>query len=125
MGRTLEQLADLVNADMGLVRRGRFLTTVVLIEVGTTQWLATFVEGRVTRVRSGPFVMPSWAVALRAPEPDWALFWSADPPPGSHDLMALIKRRALKVEGDLKVFMANLRYFKDVMAKLRAEGAAA
>lgn len=125
MGRTLEQLADRVNADEGLVRRGRFLTTAFLIEVGTTQWLANVVEGRVTRVRQGPFVMPSWTFSLRAPEPDWALFWSADPPPGSHDLMALIKRRALKVEGDIKVFMANLRYFKDVLAKLRAEGGAA
>ncbi len=38
--------------------------------------------------------------------------------------MALIKRRVLKAEGDLQVFMANLRYFKEVLAKLR-EGAAA
>ena len=34
-------------------------------------------------------------------------------------------RRALKAEGDLKVFMAYLRYFKDVLAKLRAQEMAA
>ena len=33
--------------------------------------------------------------------------------------MALVKRRALRVEGDLHPFMANLLYFKDVMAALR------
>jgi 50S ribosomal subunit-associated GTPase HflX len=38
--------------------------------------------------------------------------------------MALIKRRALKAEGDLQVFMANLRYFKEALGKLR-EGAGA
>jgi hypothetical protein len=36
--------------------------------------------------------------------------------------MALIKRRVLKAEGDLKVFMANLRYFKEALAKLRQTG---
>jgi hypothetical protein len=39
--------------------------------------------------------------------------------------MALIKRRVLKAEGDLWIFMANLRYFKEALAKLRSEGAAA
>jgi len=29
----------------------------------------------------------------------------------------------LKAEGDLQVFMANLRYFKEALAKLRREGA--
>jgi hypothetical protein len=42
---------------------------------------------------------------------------------GSNDLMALIRRRALKAEGDLKVFMAHLRYFKEVLAKLRGVSA--
>ena len=35
--------------------------------------------------------------------------------------MALIKRRVLRAEGDLQIFMANLRYFKEALAKLRAE----
>ena len=61
--------------------------------------------------------------ALRASEEEWAKFWSSRPPPGSHDLMALIKRRVLKAEGNLQVFMANLRYFKEALAKLRAAGA--
>jgi hypothetical protein len=39
--------------------------------------------------------------------------------------MALIKRRVLKAEGNLQVFMANLRYFKEALAKLRPEGAKA
>jgi hypothetical protein len=39
--------------------------------------------------------------------------------------MALIKRRVLKAEGDLQVFMSHLRYFKEALAKLRPQGAAA
>lgn len=116
----IEQLPERVNADAPLVRRGRFLATRFLLEVGSTQWLIGVQDGRITSVESGPFVMPSWSFALRASEVEWQTFWSANPPPGHHDLMALIKRRALKAEGDLKVFMAYLRYFKDVLAKLRA-----
>ena len=115
----IELLKDKVNADAALVRRGRFLTTTFLIEVGTTQWLVSIVEGRITSVTQGPFVMPSWSFALRAPQEEWQKFWSANPQPGSNDLMALIRRRVLTAEGDLHVFMANLRYFKESLEKLR------
>src|SRR6478672_5892539 len=109
----IEQLKDKVNDDAALVQRGRFLTTTFLIEVGSVQWLVSIVEGRVTSVARGPFVMPSWTFALRASREEWEKFWSANPRPGSNDLMALIRRRVLTAEGDLQVFMANLRYFKE------------
>jgi hypothetical protein len=120
----MEDLKTKVNTDAMLVRRGRFLSTTFLLEVGATSWLVAIAEGQVVSVTRGPFVMPSWSFALRASEEEWAGFWSPRPPPGFHDLMALIKRRALKAEGDLKIFMANLRYFKEMLAKLRPEGAA-
>ena len=71
----------------------------------------------------GLCVMPSWTFALRASDEEWTKFWSP-PRPGSHDLMALIKRRVLKAEGDLQPFMANLRYFKEALVKLRKGDAA-
>jgi hypothetical protein len=118
----IETLGQRVNVDAALVRRGRYLTTTFLLEVGESAWLISIFEGKVMSVASGPFVMPSSSFALRAPEAEWRKFWSERPPPGSNDLMALIKRRVLKAEGDLQIFMANLRYFKEVLAKLRSEG---
>ena len=120
----IEALQQRVNEDQCLVRRGRYLSTSFLLEVGATPWMISIFEGRIVSVTKGPFVMPSWAFSLRASEEEWRKFWSRRPPPGSNDLMALIKRRALKADGDLKVFMSYLRYFKEVLAKLR-EGAAA
>ncbi len=119
----IEALKQRVNDDEGLVRRGRYLTTTFLLEVGQAAWLVSIFEGRVVSVAKGPFVMPSSAFALRASEAEWEKFWSPRPPPGSNDLMALIKRRVLRAEGDLKIFMANLRYFKEALAKLRNQGA--
>ena len=120
----IEALKQRVNADEALVRRGRYLTTTFLLEVGQTAWLIAIFEGRIVSVTSGPFVMPSSSFALRASEEEWAKFWTSRPPPGSSDLMALIKRRVLKAEGDLQVFMANLLYFKEALAKLRPQGTA-
>jgi hypothetical protein len=116
----IEALRERVNGDEALVRRGRFLSTTFLLEVGPTAWLIHIFEGRIMSVTSGPFVMPSSSFALRAPEEEWRKFWSHRPPPGCNDLMALIKRRVLNAEGDLHIFMANLRYFKEALAKLRA-----
>ena len=63
----IETLQQLVNADAGLVRRGRFLTTCFLLEVGPSAFLISILEGRIVQVAQGPFVMPSSSFALRAP----------------------------------------------------------
>jgi hypothetical protein len=114
------ELAEKANADDLLVHRGRFVSTSFLIEIGSDAWLVRIQDGRVASVTPGPFVMPRWTFALRAPADAWAQFWSANPPPGFHDLFALIKQRLLKLEGDMHPFMANLFYFKALLAKLRS-----
>ena len=55
----IETLKERVNADAALVRRGRYLTTTFLLEVGDTAWLISIFEGRIVSVTRGPFVMPS------------------------------------------------------------------
>lgn len=115
----LEQLMERVNADAWLTQRGRFVDTRFLIESGTTQDLVTIDAGRIESVTPGPFVMPRWTFALRAPEAAWREFRRAVPPPGFHDIMALVKSRTMRIEGDQHVLMANLLYFKDLLAKLR------
>jgi hypothetical protein len=122
----LEALKERVNEDAGLVRRGRYLTTTFLLQSGDTSWLVAIFEGKVVSVTRGPFVMPSSSFALRASEAEWQNFFLSKPPPGSNDLMALVRRKVLKAEGDLQVLMAHLRYFKEALAKLRpAAGGAA
>ncbi|MDE1568327.1 hypothetical protein [Aquabacter sediminis] len=120
----IEHLPALVEADPVLVRRGRFVDTTFLIEIGETAFLVEVQGGRIASVRRGPFVMPSWTFALRAPAEAWASFFQPLPPPGFNDLFAMLKRRVLKIEGDLHVFMANLLYFKGVLATLCSPEAA-
>src|SRR4249920_3675448 len=92
----VEGLGALANDKAWLVHRGRFLDVAVLLEVGDAAYLLRIHRGRVEAVDKGPFVMPRWTFALRASQEAWATFWQPIPPPGFHDLMAMIKTRALK-----------------------------
>ena len=115
----MDQLQQRVNADARLVWRGRWVDTTFLVEAGDAAWLVQVAAGRIAAVKRGPLVMPSWSFALRAPRDAWNTFWLPNPPPGFHDLLALVKYRALRIEGNVHPFMANLLYFKGVMAAPR------
>ena len=120
--RAMSTMAAMVNDDGALVERGRFVSGAVLLRVGATPYRLDFNKGWLT-VAEGPFVMPSVVFSLSAPAEDWALFWRPVPPPGSNDIMALLKRRALTLDGALRLLMTNLSYFKDVLAKPRRRAA--
>lgn len=122
MNSGMERLAELANADAWLVHRGRMLDVTFLLEAGSQSYLVRIHRGRVEAVDKGPFVMPRWTFALRAPQESWAKFWSPVPGPGFHDLIAMTKLGGLRIEGDQQPFMANLRYFKDLLALPRGRG---
>jgi hypothetical protein len=121
--QSIERLPELANGDAWLTHRGRFLDVSLMLEVGDDQYLIRIREGGVESVERGPFVMPRWAFALRASAEDWNTFWSASPPPGYHDLVAMMKFKRLRLDGDAYPFMTHIRYFKDLLGRLR-EGAA-
>ena len=116
----MTRLPDMVNQDPALVRRGRWLSNIFLVEAGTTQFLVHVDKGRLLNVEHGPFVMPSWSFAIRASESVWQRFWQPLPAPGDNDIFALRKTGEMSVEGNLQPFMANLIYIKQVLAMPRA-----
>src|SRR5438552_10258233 len=120
MSPVFERVPDLVNANAALVRRGRFLTVTFLVESGATQYLVRVVEGRVTRVERGPFLMRDWAFAIRASDEAWRKFWEPVPAAGYQDVLAMAKFGHALIEGDLLVLMQNLRYVQEL---LRSPGA--
>jgi hypothetical protein len=123
----IADLARLANGNAWLVHRGRFLDVVFLLGVGDTHYLARIHHGRLEAFDRAPFVMPRYDFALKGPAEAWATFWQRVPPPGFHDLIAMIKTGAMTLEGDHYPFFANLRYFKELLALPRdaATGASA
>ena len=115
----IEHLAHLVNQAPAIVRWGRQLNETFMVEVGETQYLVSVRAGRIEKVEKGPFVMRSWRFAFRARREHWELFWQSPPPPGWHDLFALLRRGDVAFEGDQRVLMAHLLYLKLVLAAPR------
>ena len=103
------------HADARLVERGRFIDLDCLVAIEG--------EARLLRIRGG---RPALAVIERPLQPSvfsvrgsaraWAALWEAEPAPGWHDLFALCKRGEMRIEGNLQPLMANLQWFKDVLA---------
>lgn len=117
--RAMQQIQDHVNGSPALLDRGRLVSGTVMLQVGEEVWRMKIREGRINSLEPGPFVMPEFTFRLAAPEPEWQRFWQAVPPPGSHDLFALLKRRVLQIDGDLHLLMSNLFYFKFMLAAPR------
>jgi pimeloyl-ACP methyl ester carboxylesterase len=119
MAAVFERLAELVNGDEALVRRGRFLTTTFLLQADEATWLVRVVEGRIERVERGPFLMRAWSFAIRASRDAWQRHWEPVPAPGYQDIFAMTRVGAARVEGDLQPLMTHLRYIQDVLSSPR------
>ena len=112
----LDHLATRVNGDANLVRRGRQVNTSFLIAIDDADHIVRVEHGRIASVSPGPFITPNYAFALRASREAWEKLWSPVPVPGYTDIFALVKKKLLRIEGDLHPFMSNLLYFKGVIA---------
>lgn len=116
VGAALAVMAERLNGNERLVEKGRLATGRVLFRADEMPWLLYFERGRIADIADRRLVMPSATFALTAPARDWALFWQPVPPPFSHDILALAKRGALRIEGDLHMLFSNILYFKAVLA---------
>ena len=113
----LTKLAERVNGDAGLVRRGRFVAEEFLLQIGDEGHYIHIDQGQVTAIAPGPLLMRPWRFAIHIQGDAWPLFCQPIPRPGYHDIFAMCKLGMARIEGDLHPFIANLRYFKEVLAK--------
>ena len=100
----------------GLIARGRFLDCDCLLGPVQQPFHVVIRQGRIVDLTPSPVLMRSWRFSYRATSVAWAQYWQPMPKPGWHDLLSLTKRGEAVLEGDLHPFMANLQYFKDVLA---------
>jgi hypothetical protein len=119
--RLRQAIASAFAGDTELLRRGWLVDTCCLIEIGNEQLLLTIRKGRPTVAERVP-LLGSWDFAIRAGAEAWSALWQPEPAAGWHDLFALTKRGAMRIEGSLQPFMANLQYFKDLVTLPRAGG---
>lgn len=104
-----------------LAYRGRFVNVTFMLRSGDQEFLITIRDGVVKSIAPGPHVMARWTFALVSDPQSWGYFWSETPRPRYHDLMAMVKFKLLRIEGDQGIFMANLLYFKELIGRLGSE----
>lgn len=121
--RRLALLPQRVNGDPTLVRRGRFITLELRIELGTFPYTIAIERGRIAALDQETRPLRSYRFAVRGGAESWRAFWQPIPPPHHHDIFALQKLGAFRIDGDLYPLMANLLYFKDVLAAPRGDEA--
>ena len=97
----------------------QYLNTSFMISIIENEYLVNIEKGVVKNVEEGPFVMPSYVFKLTAPKNEWLKFLQQTPQPGSHDIIAMLRRKVLKFEGDLHPLMSHLLYFKLLLPSLR------
>ena len=119
--RLRRAIASAFAGNSDLLRRGWLVDTCCLIEIGSEQLLLTIRNGRPAVADRVP-LLGSWDFAIRAGAEAWIALWQPVPEAGCHDLFALTKRGAMRIEGSLQPFMANLQYFKDLVTLPREGG---
>jgi hypothetical protein len=55
----IERVAEVVNPDSHLVRRGRFLSTTFMWHIGEAGYLVEIIEARIVSITPRPFVTPN------------------------------------------------------------------
>lgn len=119
----IDKLADLVNADAALVRRGRWFTADMLLEIGDACHHVEIRNGRIDEIAPYDLLAMPYDFAIRASAETWAEFWQPVPKPRHHDIMALIRVGKMRIEGDLDKMLANLLTLKLMLEKPRRLGA--
>ena len=114
-----EKLAEKNNVRHSLASMAQYLNTCFMISTIEHEYLVNIEKGIVKNVEEGPFVMPSYVFKLTAPKNEWLKFLQHTPQPGSHDIIAMLRRKVLKFDGDLHPLMSHLLYFKLLLASLR------
>ena len=114
-----EKLAKKNNVRLSLASMAQYLNTCFMISTIEHEYLVNIEKGIVKNVEEGPFVMPSYVFKLTASKNEWLKFLQHTPQPGSHDIIAMLRRKVLKFDGDLHPLMSHLLYFKLLLASLR------
>lgn len=117
----IENLPQLVNSNPALIRRGRWTNAVLMLGIGENHWLITIREGRITACDRHPLRIAAFDFAITGDEDAWRKFWQAPPPPMHHDLHALLRIGAIRIEGDVDMLLANMLYLKIMLETLRGK----
>lgn len=114
----LQALADAVNQDPELNRRGRYYSIRFKLEMDDHHILFRVEDGRLASVTENTAEPANFSLA--ASSHTWQKFLKPVPPPGYHDLAAMIDQGHLRLDGDPMPWLANTLFIKGVINHWKA-----
>ena len=118
----IKRLPEFLNRNESLLRRGRHLTTIFLMQSSHAEYFVSIQKGEIDQLVLGPQLLRSSTFTIKASDGAWMKHWMQFPPSGWHDIFAMVKIGEASIEGDLYPMMSNLRYIKELIALPRKMG---
>lgn len=95
--------------------RARGTSVTLCVGIGAIERRIGVSQDAIRPLPPAPPLQP-WDFCVRGTPRAWQALWEAVPKAGWHDVFALTKRGEMRIEGNLQPFMANLQFFKDLLA---------
>ena len=115
----IEKLQERVNADAALVRRARWMSADMLLQIGDKAHIVEIREGRIAAISDANIYVTPYDFAIRGTAEAWHEFWQPLPRPRHHDIIALIREGKMQIEGNVEMAMANFLCLKLMLEKPR------
>jgi hypothetical protein len=119
----MDKYREAVSSDQEMNVVGKFFDVDFLLGLGAKECLMQIRKGKISNILENPTPLDAWSFAIRGPEESWKKFIQPVPPPMFNDLFAGVFQGNFKLEGDIKVFMQNIRALYrmlDVMREVKA-----
>jgi hypothetical protein len=119
----MNKYREAVSSDQEMNVVGRFFDADFLLGLGAKEYIMQVRKGKISNTLENPSPLDVWSFAIRGSEESWKKFIQAVPPPMFNDIFAGVFQGNFKLEGDIKVFMQNIRALYrmlDVMREVKA-----
>ena len=89
--------------------------------VNEKEFIFKIVDGKINSISQKKVDTEFGIFKISSSLENWEKHWLKIPPRDFHDLFAMLSKKIIKLDGDLKPLMQNLQYFKDLIASNRAK----
>ena len=116
-----EAFRNLVNTDPALARLGRYYSVAFTVLLEEQAWRFDVRNGELASLTHVAQGADTDAVFTLTIDPkSWEAFGTQTPPPGYHDISAMIEHRHARLSGDYLPWLANMTFVKGLIRHLRA-----
>ncbi|MBD3646756.1 MAG: SCP2 sterol-binding domain-containing protein [Pseudomonadales bacterium] len=114
----MQALVDAVNQDPELKRRGKYYSIHFRLEMDDDQILFKVDNGQLTSVIEDGDEPVTFS--LSGSRETWQQFFLDEPPPGYHDIAAMLDQGHLQLQGDPMPWLSNTLYIKGIIEHWKA-----